>query len=393
MDTAVIIVAAGSGSRARGGKADPPKQYWPLAGATVLERTLGVFGGHPRIGPIVTVIRDEDRALYDQVSAKLGDRLLEPVAGGATRQQSVRAGLEAIAPAKPAHVLIHDGVRPFVTGDIIDRVLGALGSSEAALAALPLVDTLKRAEDGRVIETVKREGLWRAQTPQAFRYDRICEAHEAASTAGKSDFTDDAQVAEWHGLEVAIVEGAPSNIKLTTAEDFAVAENMLLSGGGAGGEWRIGQGYDTHRFEPGDHMMLCGVRVPHTQTLKGHSDADVGLHAITDALLGAIGDGDIGTHFPPSDPKWRNAASDLFLKDAAERIRARGGKIANVDVTLICEAPKIGPHREAMRSAIAEILDLAPDRVGVKATTTEGLGYTGRSEGILAQASASVWLP
>ncbi len=391
MQTAVIIVAAGRGTRAGGD--GPPKQYWPLAGRPVLERTLGVFGAHPGIGQIVTVIHGQDRELYDQASAAFKERLGEPVIGGATRQDSVRAGLEAIGLAAPDAVLIHDAVRPFVTGEIIDRVVGALDSAEGALPAVSLADTLKRAEDGHVVETLKRDNLWRAQTPQGFRYDKICQAHDAARRKGKDDFTDDAQVAEWHGLDVVVVEGAASNIKLTTAEDFAIAERLLSSGGSAGGEWRIGQGSDTHRFEPGDHLMLCGVRIAHDQTLAGHSDADVGLHALTDALLGAIGDGDIGVHFPPSDPKWRGASSDVFLVDAAERIKSRGGRIANVDVTLICEAPKIGPHREAMRQRIAEILDLALDRVSVKATTTEGLGYTGRSEGIAAQASVSVWLP
>ena len=391
MQSAVIIVAAGRGTRAGGD--GPAKQYRPLAGRTVLERTLGIFGAHPKIGPIVTVIHGQDRELYDQASATLKGRLEAPVIGGATRQDSVRAGLEAVGPAAPDSVLIHDAVRPFVTGEIIDRVLGALGSAEGALPAVSLADTLKRAEDGHVVETLKRDNLWRAQTPQGFRYDKICQAHDAARSQGKADFTDDAQVAEWHGLDVVVVEGAASNIKLTTAEDFAIAERLLSGGGGAGGEWRVGHGADTHRLEPGDHLMLCGVRVPHDQTLAGHSDADVGLHALTDALLGAIGEGDIGVHFPPSDPKWRGAASDAFLEDAAERIKSRGGRIANVDVTLICEAPRIGPHREAMRQRIAEILNLAPDRVSVKATTTEGLGYTGRAEGIAAQASASVWLP
>jgi len=391
VQTAVIIVAAGRGTRAGGD--GPPKQYWPLGGQSVLERTLGVFGGHPGIGPIVTVIHGQDRELYDQASSVFEDRLEQPVIGGATRQDSVRAGLEAIGPAAPESVLIHDAVRPFVTVEIIDRVIGALKSAEGALPAVGLADTLKRAEDGHVVETLKRENLWRAQTPQGFRYDKICEAHEAAIAKGKADFTDDAQVAEWHGLDVRVVEGAASNVKLTTAEDFAIAEHQLSGGGSSGGEWRAGHGTDTHRFEAGDHLMLCGVRVPHDQGLRGHSDADVGLHALTDALLGAIGDGDIGLHFSPSDPKWQGAASDVFLKDAAERIASRGGRIANVDVTLICEAPRIGPHRQTMREKIAEILGLTLDRVSVKATTTEGLGYTGRAEGIAAQASASVWLP
>ena len=391
MQSAAIILAAGRGTRAGGD--GPPKQYWPLGGRSVLERTLDVFSGHPKIGPIVTVIHGQDRKLYDRASSALDDRLEQPVIGGASRQDSVRAGLEAIGPAAPDAVLIHDAVRPFVSVKIIDRVMGALVSASGALPAVSLADTLKRAEDGHVIETLKRENLWRAQTPQGFRYDKICEAHEAARAAGKSDFTDDAQVAEWHGLDVKVVEGAASNVKLTTAEDFAIAERLMSGGGGVGGEWRIGHGADTHRFEAGDHLMLCGVRVPHDKGLKGHSDADVGLHALTDALLGAIGDGDIGVHFPPSDPKWQGAASDVFLKDAAERIASRGGRIVNVDVTLICEAPKIGPHRKAMREKIAEILDLALDRISVKATTTEGLGYTGRAEGIAAQASASVWLP
>jgi 2-C-methyl-D-erythritol 4-phosphate cytidylyltransferase/2-C-methyl-D-erythritol 2,4-cyclodiphosphate synthase len=260
----------------------------------------------------------------------------------------------------------------------------------AAIAALPLADTLKRAgPDGRhIAATLDRAGLWRAQTPQGFRYDAILKAHEAAAAAGREDLTDDAAVAEWAGIPVELVEGSEANVKLTTAEDMARAGMSVNAA--AVPDVRTGQGFDVHRFAAGDHVWLCGVHIPHTHALDGHSDADVGLHALTDALLGAIGDGDIGQHFPPTDPRWRGAASHLFLADAARRVRSRGGAISNVDVTILCEAPKIAPHREAMRARIAEILGLDVARVGVKATTTEGLGFTGRREGIAALATATV---
>jgi len=285
-------------------------------------------------------------------------------------------------------VLIHDAVRPYVTSDIVDRVLAALADAPGAIAAVPLADTLKRSGAGdRVAATLDRAGLWRAQTPQGFRFADIVAAHEAAISAGHTDLTDDASVAEHAGLPVTLVMGHESNRKLTTAEDLAMATRSGIA------DVRTGQGFDVHRLVPGDHVWLCGVRIAHSHALEGHSDADVALHALTDALLGAIGDGDIGQHFPPSDPRWKGAASHIFLSDAAARVRARGGSIGNVDVTILCEAPKISPHRAAMIRRIADILALDEARVGVKATTTEGLGFTGRREGIAALATATVIFP
>jgi 2-C-methyl-D-erythritol 4-phosphate cytidylyltransferase/2-C-methyl-D-erythritol 2,4-cyclodiphosphate synthase len=279
-------------------------------------------------------------------------------------------------------------VRPFVTADLISRTLDALSTAAGAVAAIPVADTLKRAEaDRRIAATLPRQDLWRAQTPQAFRFADILAAHEAAAAAGRQDFTDDAAVAEWAGLAVTLVEGSEHNRKLTTAEDFALA-----AGTAPPADVRTGTGYDVHRLVAGDGVWLCGVRIPHDRALEGHSDADVGLHALTDALLGALGEGDIGEHFPDTDPRWKGAASHLFLAAAAERVRARGGVIANVDVTLLCEAPRIAPHRAAMRGRIAEVLGIDPARVSVKATTTEGLGFTGRREGIAALATATVIL-
>jgi len=388
VDIAVVIVAAGRGLRAGDAGGPGPKQYRTLGGMPVLERTLRVFHDHPGVGRIVAVTHEDDAAAYEAATARLDAARLVRIGGGATRQGSVAAGLEALAGDAPRGVLIHDGVRPLVSANLIGRVIGALEEHEAALPVLAVADTLKRKENGVIAETVDRAHLVRAQTPQGFRFDRILAAHRAAREGGRDDFTDDAQIAQWHGIEVAAVEGEERNVKLTTPADFEVAEYLL-----GGGEWRSGHGSDVHRFGEGDHVMLCGVRIHHDRALEGHSDADVGLHALTDALLGTLGEGDIGSHFPPTDPKWAGASSDRFLADAAERVARRGGRIANVDVTLICEKPRIGPHREAMRERIAEILGVAPDRVSVKATTTEGLGFTGRGEGIAAHASASVWLP
>ncbi|HWE21591.1 MAG TPA: bifunctional 2-C-methyl-D-erythritol 4-phosphate cytidylyltransferase/2-C-methyl-D-erythritol 2,4-cyclodiphosphate synthase [Hyphomicrobiaceae bacterium] len=389
MKTAVLIVAAGQGRRAGAGI---PKQYAAVGGEVVLARTLGVFLQHPAIDLALAVIAEGDRELYAQAVAEGHPKITPPAIGGETRQRSVLNGLRALKPLAPARVLIHDAARPFVTGEIIDRVLAGLERAPGAIAAVPLADTLKRADPGGRIEaTLGRERLWRAQTPQGFRFEDILGAHEAALAAGRADLTDDAAVAEWAGLAVELVEGSEANVKLTTAEDLAMAARTL-SVGKAAGEVRTGQGFDVHRFAPGDHVWLCGIRIAHTQALEGHSDADVALHALTDALLGAIGDGDIGQHFPNSDPQWRGAASHLFLADAARRVRARGGTISNADITLLCEAPKIAPHRAAMRARIAGVLGIEVDRVAVKATTTEGLGFTGRREGIAALAMATVVL-
>jgi len=383
LKTAALILAAGRGTRARGSR---PKQYLTIAGVPVLAHAMRVFLAHPDIALVAVVIAREDEALYKAAVAGLADgKLLTPIRGGATRQASVGNGLRALSAHLPDRVLIHDAARPFVTRDIIDRVLGALAQSPGAIAALPLADTLKAAgPGGRIAATVDRAGLWRAQTPQGFRFGDILAAHERARAAGLEDMTDDAAVAEWAGLPVALVLGSAANAKLTIPEDFAMAE--LAAG------VRVGQGFDVHRLVAGDHVWLCGVRIAHTQALEGHSDADVALHALTDAMLGAIGAGDIGQHFPDSDPRWRGAASSIFVAEALRQVRARGGTIGNVDVTLLCEAPRIAPHRDAMRRRIAELLELEEARVSVKATTTEGLGFAGRREGIAALATAMVVL-
>lgn len=388
--TVAVIVAAGRGARALGSDRIP-KQYRSIGGHPMLARSLDVLTRHAQIDAVEVVVNGDDSPLYDDAARPFAARLLAPVDGGDSRQESVRRGLEALSGAPPERVLIHDAARPFVTEDLIGRLLDALDEHPAAIAAEPVTDTLKRsAEDGTIAETIERAGLWRAQTPQAFHFAPLLDAHRRAAEAGRSNFTDDAGLAEWAGLPVKLVASTSRNMKLTTPDDLALAERLL---GPAMLEPRAGSGFDVHAFAPGDHVWLCGVQIPHTHRLVGHSDADVGLHALTDAILGAIGQGDIGEHFPPSDPAWRGAASRIFLADAGERVRALGGQITNVDVTLLCEAPKIGPHRSVMRATVAEILRIDIGRVGVKATTTEGLGFVGRREGIAALASASVVLP
>jgi 2-C-methyl-D-erythritol 4-phosphate cytidylyltransferase/2-C-methyl-D-erythritol 2,4-cyclodiphosphate synthase len=314
-------------------------------------------------------------------------RVVPPIAGGATRQDSVRLGLEALAAYRPDRVLIHDGARPFPDRQLVDRVVDGLDKATAAIPCLPLRDTIKRAVGGTIRETIDRSALWRAQTPQGFHFEEILAAHRAA--VGR-DLTDDAAVAEAAGLTPLIVAGGEDNLKVTTPEDLAAAERVLAA---RRADIRVGQGFDVHPFAPGDQLWICGVRIPHGMSLSGHSDADVGLHALTDAILGAIGAGDIGMHFPPSDPKWRGAPSHLFLRHAADLVAQAKGRIVHVDVTMMCEAPRIGPHREAMVESIARIAGVGRDRVNVKATTTEGLGFTGRGEGIAAQAVATVEMP
>jgi 2-C-methyl-D-erythritol 4-phosphate cytidylyltransferase / 2-C-methyl-D-erythritol 2,4-cyclodiphosphate synthase len=380
--TVALIVAAGRGSRFGGAG---PKQYAPLGGRPLLRYCLERFRGHPGISSVQAVIHADDHALYAEATAGLD--LPPPAIGGTTRQESVRRGLEHIAGQVPERVLIHDAARPFVDDGMIDRVLAALTSAPGAIAALAVTDTLKRGIDGRVGGTVPRDGLWRAQTPQGFRFAEILAAHRASAGA---EMTDDAAVAERAGLAVALVEGAAENVKITTSEDLIRAERWLAA---HQDETRVGTGFDVHRFAPGDHVMLCGVRVAHDAGLLGHSDADVGLHALTDAILGAIAAGDIGSHFPPGDDRWRGAESTVFLRHAAALVAARGGRIAHVDVTLICERPKVGPHRAAMTTRIAQVLKIDSQRVSIKATTTEGLGFTGRGEGIAAQATATIRLP
>jgi 2-C-methyl-D-erythritol 4-phosphate cytidylyltransferase/2-C-methyl-D-erythritol 2,4-cyclodiphosphate synthase len=394
VSVAGLIVAAGRGARARS-EMQRPKQYWPIGGVPMLGRAIGPFAAHVAIDEILVVIHPDDVRLYETAAAPFATRLRTPVAGGTTRQDSVRAGLEALAMRAPDYVLIHDAARPFLDAPLIDRVLAGLKSHPAALPCVPVTDTLKRAQGELVTGTLDRAGLMRAQTPQGFRFEAILAAHRAAAAAGVPEFTDDAGLAEWFGMEVAVVEGAEANRKLTTSEDLAIADELLHLRGGArqGGEIRVGSGYDVHAFGPGDAVILCGVAIPHHQKLTGHSDADVGLHALTDALLGAVGEGDIGVHFPPSDERWRGAPSELFLKHAAERLAARGGEIVHVDLTFLCEAPRIGPYRDQMRASVASMLGLDMGRVSVKATTNEGLGFIGRGEGIAAMATATVRLP
>lgn len=379
-DTIALVLAAGKGTRLPGAV---PKQYRDLGGEPVLRRTLRAFAGHARVDAVRVVYDPADADLY--AAAARGLPLLDPVAGGRERQDSVRRGLESLEALKPKRVLIHDGARPFASVDLIDRMIAALDDSQAAIAAIPVTDTLWREADKAADTLVPRDKLWRAQTPQAFRYADILAAHRAAEG---SALTDDAAVARHAGMKVSLVMASDANFKITTEEDLARASREFLRG-----DIRNGTGFDVHKFGPGDGVWLCGVNVPHDAGLDGHSDADVGLHAITDALLGAICEADIGAHFPPSDPQWRGASSDRFLAHAAKLVRARGGEIRHVDVTLICERPKVGPHRDAMRARIAEILAIEISRVSVKATTTEGLGFTGRREGIAAQAAATVALP
>jgi 2-C-methyl-D-erythritol 4-phosphate cytidylyltransferase / 2-C-methyl-D-erythritol 2,4-cyclodiphosphate synthase len=389
MSAAAVIVAAGAGLRAGG---ERPKQYQAIGGKPVLRHAIEAFLRHPGIGQVQVVIGEDHRALYDEAVGQLS--LPRPVTGGATRQLSVARGLEALRGSRPDLVLIHDGARPFVSASVISHVIAHLDRHCAVIPALPVTDTLKRAQGNVVAETVDRTGLWAVQTPQGFRFDAIVQAHRRAGEAAGQGFSDDASIAEWAGIEVALIPGSPDNTKVTSAGDVAAADlrlrrEALL----ALGDIRVGQGFDVHAFGPGDHVTLCGVRIAHDKGLSGHSDADAPLHALTDALLGSIGEGDIGVHFPPSDPQWRGADSAIFLEHAAGLIAARNGIIANADLTIVCEAPKISPHVAEMRRRIAEILRLAPDRIAVKATTSEAMGFTGRGEGLVAMATVTVRLP
>ncbi len=377
-----LIVAAGRGHRLGGGK---PKQYMPLGGKAVLRHAVEAFATHPKIDFTQVVIHQDDDELYAE--AMEGLAIAPPIAGGETRQDSVRLGLEKLESQAPETVLIHDAARPFIDAVTIERVVGALATERAAIAAVAVADTLKREAAGHIATTVERAGLWRAQTPQGFHFSEILEAHALAKG---TEFTDDAAVAAAAGIPVGLVSGTEANFKVTTADDFVRAERMTT---GTAGLLRVGQGFDLHRFGPGNHVMICGVSIPYSQGIEAHSDGDVGLHAITDAILGAIGEGDIGAHFPPSDPKWRNVDSAVFLHDALTRLAGLGGRIHNLDVTLICEEPKIGPHRDAMVARIAAITGLPKSAINVKATTTEGLGFLGRKEAIAAQAIATVVLP
>ena len=387
MEFAALVVAGGGGTRAGAGAT---KQYRLLRGEPVLRHSLRLFTDHREIGAVQAVIRHEDVAEYERASTRL-PKCLPAVPGGKTRQASVLAGLESLVPTAPRFVLVHDAARPFAERALIDRALSSVRKSGASIPAVPVADTIKRVDGtGLIVANVERSELRAVQTPQAFTFESLLAAHRRAAMEGRHEFTDDAALMEWAGIPVTTFEGSPLNAKLTTPEDFeranAYAAQLL-------GDVRTGTGYDVHAFEEGDFVTLGGVKIPHTKKLSGHSDADVLLHAITDAILGAIADGDIGHHFPPSDAKWRGADSAAFVQFAVERVRARGGMIAHIDGTLICESPKIGPHRDAMRAKIAEICGIEIGRVGVQATTNEGLGFIGRGEGIAAMATATIRLP
>lgn len=378
MTTAAVIVAAGRGQRAGG---DLPKQWQALLGRPVLSHTLDAIRQVPGVGAIALVIHPDDRARAEALDLS-GVTLVE---GGATRDASVRAGLEALIPAAPDKVLIHDAARPVLREDVALRVLRALDLQEGAAPALMVTDALWRGDAGLVAGTQDRAGLYRAQTPQGFRFDAILAAHRAH----EGQTADDVEVARKAGLSVAIVEGCEDLMKITLPGDFARAEKLMEGRM----DIRTGNGYDVHRFGEGDHVILCGVRVPFDRGLQGHSDADVGMHAVTDAIYGALADGDIGQHFPPSDPQWKGAASHIFLEHACALARERGYRITHADCTLVCEYPKIGPHASDMKREMARIMGLDPDRVSVKATTSERLGFTGRGEGIAAVATATLVRP
>ncbi len=379
MANAAVIVAAGRGLRAGSGI---PKQWRDLAGQSVAERTLATFRAHPAIQNVVLVVHPDD---FDRAKALPGLDNVHIVAGGASRRDSVLAGLEILVEASPERVVIHDVARPLVSDATIDAVLAALETEVGAAPAIAVTDALWRGEDGIVSNTADRTGLYRAQTPQGFRFPEILAAHRAHD----GDAADDVEVARLSGLAVAIVPGEERNLKITTADDFRRAEELLRGHM----DIRTGNGFDVHAFGAGDHVVLCGVKIPFHMGLSGHSDADVGMHAVTDAIYGALAEGDIGRHFPPSDPQWKGAASDIFLTHAAELARKKGFRLLNVDCTLICELPKIGPHAEAMQQVIAGSLGISADRVSIKATTSEKLGFTGRGEGIAALATATLVRP
>ena len=390
---AAIVVAAGRGERALSSgrvQAEPPKQYRRIGGRTLLDRAIEAMLALEQVALAVPVIHPEHTMLFAQ-AISTGGRVAAPVLGGETRQASVLNGLEALADLQPDLVLIHDAARPFADTPLVQAVVDALAAHDAALPAVAFTDTVKRSLDGVLVSaTEDRASLLAAQTPQGFRFPQILAAQRQA-LAERRAFTDDAAVAEWAGLSVALTPGSTRNFKITRPEDFARAEALLEVELAV--ETRVGSGFDVHPFAPGDHVWLGGVRIPHGFALSGHSDADAGLHALADALYGALGEGDIGTHFPPTDQRWRGAASAVFLQHAARLVTERGGRIVNLDLTLVCEAPRIAPHVAAMREAIGAACSLAPSRVAVKATTSERLGFTGRAEGVVALATAAIEIP
>jgi 2-C-methyl-D-erythritol 4-phosphate cytidylyltransferase/2-C-methyl-D-erythritol 2,4-cyclodiphosphate synthase len=384
---AAIVVAAGRGERA--GTSGGPKQYRSIGGVPIIARTLAALLEEGRIERVVVAIHRDDAKLFREATGSL-PAIVSTVIGGATRQESVRLALEALSDTETDAVLIHDAVRPFVSTALLDRIIDVVGADAGVCPALALVETIKRGSDGLVSGTVDRAGLFAAQTPQAFPYAAIREAHDRAAAQSDLSFTDDAAIAEWAGLPVRLVDGDAANVKITYPRDIEMANAKLST---SLPDVRTGNGYDVHALEPGDAVTLCGVRIPHDQRLVGHSDADVALHALTDALLATCGASDIGVHFPPSEARWKGVASSIFVEHAVKLIAERRGRIANVDITLICEAPRIGPHREAMVAALKRMLGIAPDRISIKATTNEGLGFVGRQEGIAAIATATVVFP
>ena len=385
MSVCIALILSGGGGQRFGG--DTPKQYLPLADRAVIRHAVDTFVKHPKIDHVRIVRRPQDQTFYEKIFDDL--EILEPVDSGETRQESARLGLESLKDLDPDIVLIHDGARPFPTEELITQTLDALKTYPAAIPALPVLDTIKEISETKFLinKTVNRQKLFRAQTPQGFNFKSILKAHRKNS---KKKLTDDAMVAEEENLETAIVPGNKINLKITTPEDLKLARKFLME---PYGETRVGTGYDVHSFEKGDHVMLCGVKVPYERGLKGHSDADTGIHALTDAILGAIAKGDIGSHFPPTEKKWQDASSSIFLMHAASLVKKINGRINNVDITIICEGPKIGPYRNQMRNQISKILTLPVASISVKATTTEKLGFLGRGEGIAAQAIATVFIP
>jgi 2-C-methyl-D-erythritol 4-phosphate cytidylyltransferase / 2-C-methyl-D-erythritol 2,4-cyclodiphosphate synthase len=390
MSVVAVIVAGGSGLRAGGGL---PKQYQLVGGKPIIRWTLEAFLAHPLISKVQTVIGIGHESLYAQATEGL-TALLAPVSGGGSRQDSCRAGIEACLAYAPSKILIHDAARPFLSPDLITSVIQELDYAPAVIPGLPVADTMKFAPSGMIEKTVDRASLWFVQTPQGFRYDQIRSAHRQAVLEGKTSFTDDAAVAEYAGMKVQIVAGEQKNRKLTTSHDILEADREHSSHRFENlPDVRMGQGIDFHVFEKGTHVTLCGIKIPHTHKLKGHSDADVALHAVTDAVLGAIGEADIGQHFPPTDKQWKGAASSIFVAKAMELLKARGGVLAHIDITILAEAPRIGPHLLAMKESLRGLLGLSLDRIGIKATTTEKMGAIGRKEGMSASAIATVRLP
>jgi 2-C-methyl-D-erythritol 4-phosphate cytidylyltransferase / 2-C-methyl-D-erythritol 2,4-cyclodiphosphate synthase len=391
---AALIVAAGRGLRAAANSGAGPKQYVPLNGTAMLAHTLKPFIEHARVDIVKVVIHADDLDRYAGAIAALGSpaKLLQVAIGGADRQASVHSGLQSLGNSPPSIVMIHDAARPFVSEAMITTLIEAMENNKAAILATQLSDTLKRASAGKMIEeTIPRAGLWRAETPQAFRYEQISKVHSQAAREARHDFTDDASMAEWAGIPVKIVESGGGNMKITTPQDIVMAEERLSQSTPLPlPDIRTGQGFDVHKFKDGSFVWICGVKIPHSKGVDAHSDGDVGLHALTDALLGTIADGDIGVHFRNDDERWRNAASGQFVLEARRRVQAAGGHISNIDITILCESPKISKYRDDMRRTMADLVGIDMSRVSVKATTTETLGFTGRREGLAAMATATV---